>query len=37
MTKPLFDTETYTQNLEKAFEKAYTHYYTDVSPEDILF
>jgi predicted O-linked N-acetylglucosamine transferase (SPINDLY family) len=35
MTTPLFDTETYTQNLEKAFEKAYTHYYKDVSPEDI--
>ena len=35
MTTPLFDTETYTQNLEKAFEKAYTHYYKDTSPEDI--
>ncbi|PQM55386.1 MAG: hypothetical protein CML39_08185, partial [Rhodobacteraceae bacterium] len=37
MTTPLFDTETYTQNLEKAFEKAYAHYYRDMSPEDILF
>ena len=35
MITPLFDTDTYTQNLEKAFEKAYTHYYKHVSPEDI--
>ena len=35
MTTPLFDTETYTQHLEKAFEQAYTHYYNDMSPEDI--
>ena len=35
MPTPLFDTDTYTQNLEKAFEKAYTHYYMHVSPEDI--
>ena len=35
LTTPLFDTQTYTQNLERAFEKAYTHYYNDIKPEDI--
>ena len=35
MTTPLFDTDTYTQNLEKAFEKVHTHYYKHVSPDDI--
>ena len=35
LSKPLFNTEKYTKDLEKAFEKAYTHYLNDTSQKNI--
>ena len=35
-SEPLFKTETYTQNLDQAFEQAYTHYYKGYPPKDII-